>query len=357
MKKIKILQVTNAPLTGGAERLIEVTTYSLNKRGIECDIFYLFNPEEIHSRFWPIIRFSPIKFFRLFKKIKNYDVIHGHLFPTLYYLGILGHILNIFKSKKQIIFTEHSNTNRRMGSLIGKLDRFIYSGLNTTISISDEVRDSLNKHFNNKIPCNDIILENGIDIIKISNESAINRTDLSEKLSSQDFLLAQISSFQYPKDHITLIKACSILPNNYKFVFAGFGEKFEETRNYAKKLKVDNRVIFLGKRNDVYKIMKAADVIVLSSEYEGVPMSCLEAMACEKPIIGSNVKGIKDTLNNKEYLFEYQNHIELADLIKKLSNNKLFYSISIEYYKKRKELYDIESKLDTLLLIYRNGIR
>lgn len=71
----------------------------------------------------------------------------------------------------------------------------------------------------------------------------------------------------------------------------GTGPLLEEHRKYCEKNNLSSRVHFLGLRNDIPQILKASDVIVLSSEHEGFSLSMLEAMASGRPFIASDVPG------------------------------------------------------------------
>ncbi len=61
---------------------------------------------------------------------------------------------------------------------------------------------------------------------------------------------------------------------------------------------LEGRVLFLGVRNDVPKLLAASDVLVLSSEYEGVPLTVLEAMAAGKPVIATAVGGVPELVED-----------------------------------------------------------
>lgn len=113
--------------------------------------------------------------------------------------------------------------------------------------------------------------------------------------------------------------------NNCKLVFVGGGPIREDLEKLAKKLNLDKEVIFLGdidfrKMVDYYNL---GDVVVLPSLKEGLGFASAEAMACEKPVIASNVGGIPDlVINNKTgILIEPANSRILSEKIIYLLNN------------------------------------
>ena len=81
---------------------------------------------------------------------------------------------------------------------------------------------------------------------------------------------------------------------------AGEGEYRSDLETLAKDLGILNNVIFLGyvENNQLPFLYNAADLFILPSLSEGVPVSCIEAMACETPVIGTSVGGISDLMNN-----------------------------------------------------------
>ena len=72
----------------------------------------------------------------------------------------------------------------------------------------------------------------------------------------------------------------------------------KELENMTHQLNINEKVTFLGVRNDVPEVMMAADVFVLSSRTEGMPNAVLEAMALSTPVAAFEVGGVKDLLQN-----------------------------------------------------------
>mgnify|MGYP002410365723 FL=1 len=94
-----------------------------------------------------------------------------------------------------------------------------------------------------------------------------------------------------------MLHALSILKGlGYQFQadFIGGGSLLEELRMQAESSGIDDCVNFLGVRQDVYDILARSDVFVLGSLWEGLPVSIMEAMACNLPVVASNVGGIPE---------------------------------------------------------------
>ena len=108
--------------------------------------------------------------------------------------------------------------------------------------------------------------------------------------------------------------------NNYKLVFCGTGELEEEIKQKVEKLKLSEKVIFLGWQENVYKWMKNSKLLVCTSDNEGFPMNLIEAMACGTKIVSSNCKfGPNEILLGKyaKYLVKTD---DIDDYIEKIND-------------------------------------
>lgn len=95
------------------------------------------------------------------------------------------------------------------------------------------------------------------------------------------------------KGQSVLLRAASAVAGAH-FVFAGDGPDRAGLAALASQLGLDDRVTFLGYRQDVQKLIAAADLVVLPSLYEGLPLAVLEAMAAAKPVVASRIPSIQE---------------------------------------------------------------
>jgi glycosyltransferase involved in cell wall biosynthesis len=110
-----------------------------------------------------------------------------------------------------------------------------------------------------------------------------------------DYLVLTPARLHPQKGHAYLIAAAADLPAA-TFVFAGDGPLRPELEAQARAQGVADRCVFLGERTDVPELLAAADLVVLPSLFEGLPVSVLEAMAAERPVIATAIGGTDEAV-------------------------------------------------------------
>lgn len=357
--KMKIALVNHNLGSGGAEKLIYDMSILLKEKAYQVDVVLLTEVGGVYdkklqenginvihlSNRWDI--YSPQNIYRLIKVLKNYDVVHTHTYASQLWVSIAS----LFLSKKiNFVTTEHNTTNRRRGRFIFKyVDKFMYSRYKNIISITEEVKINLIDWIENSERHK--VISNGINLKKYFNSNKISKEKLGLEL--EDILITMVARFSEQKDHMTLIKAIEILPHEYKLLLLGEGELKEKFQKYVNEKKLNEKIKFLGYRDDVPEILKTSDIGVLSSNYEGLPISLLEIMATGIPFVGSRVPGIKELASDIGVLFAHKNSEELAEKLKKLSEDRNYYEqVKNKCIKKAKD-YDIENTTDKYITIYK----
>ena len=355
---MKRLAIVNHNLgSGGAEKLIYDMAIELQKRGINFSVILLTSVNCIYGKRllekgidviylsdrWDI--YSPKNIFRLIKVLKDYDIIHTHVYSAQLWTALASLYLD---KKKIYITTEHSNSNNRRGRVLFKLiDRMMYSRYSNIVCITSKVRDSLVEWIGNNDKFR--VIENGIDIDSILSFKERTRKELGFK--EDDILLCQIARLNIVKNHETSFKTLKELPQKYKLILLGEGERKDKLLRLVGQLGISDRVYFLGYRDDVYGVLKAMDISLLTSQYEGLPISCLESMLLV-PFIGSRVPGIKEVVAGYGELFELNNHLELKDLILKVVEDRELYEKLKRECNKRAMEYSIKKCVDKYIEVY-----
>lgn len=361
---MKILQLINSLYIGGAEKLIVDTVPALQNQGIEVDVLCL---KKDRTSFWKNLEkesngsiegltegslYNPLLIFKLIPFLKRYNVIHVHLFPALYWV-ILAKWLSF--SSVKIIVTEHNTKNRRMQKGCYRLvDRFFHRGVIRVVTISDQGMYDVKKHLSNLPTERFKLIYNGINIKKYTTAVPYSRNTFFKE---EDFVVTQVSNFRKQKDHTTLIRALAEVPEVVKLILVGEGKLKKESEKLVHQLNLEHRVLFLGARTDVERIVKTSDVIVLSSAHEGFGLAIVEGMAAQKPCIASRIGGLSEIVDGYGLLFQVGNTKELASHIVQLyTNNELYSQVADKCYE-RAQQFDVNKMVDLYLELYKEVIK
>jgi glycosyltransferase involved in cell wall biosynthesis len=115
------------------------------------------------------------------------------------------------------------------------------------------------------------------------------------------FVVLCVAELNANKNQKQLIQALSQLSDqadNIHLALAGTGPSERTLLELADRLGVRDRVHVLGHRRDIPELLKACDAVALVSYREGLPRAVMEAMAAGKPVIGTNIRGIRDLIAN-----------------------------------------------------------
>ncbi|WP_047150873.1 glycosyltransferase family 4 protein [Aneurinibacillus tyrosinisolvens] len=119
---------------------------------------------------------------------------------------------------------------------------------------------------------------------------------VSEHHNKDKTKIIMVARFSTQKDYRTLILTSAKLSSPVELFLVGEGELLESSRRLAVEQGVASKINFLGMRKDIPEILSACDVFVLTSHYEGFPISILEAMRAGLPVIASDVGGVKEAV-------------------------------------------------------------
>lgn len=196
----------------------------------------------------------------------------------------------------------------------------------------------------------------GVDLTKIKNI----KIDKSEKrksigIPSDKILILSVGEMIERKNHEVIIRALGKLkdPNIY-YAIAGKGPLKEYLENLAKKMCIEDRVLFLGFRTDIYELYHIADISAFPSKIEGLGLAGIEAMAAGIPIVSSNVHGILDYVVDGETGYAVApNDVEgFANAIKKLADNSELRVAMKDKCIKAVEPFDLKNALKEMWDIY-----
>ena len=286
---------------------------------------------------------NPLNIFAIIPYLKKCDIAHVHLFPANYWTAC-AKIIGFCKTP--IVTTEHSTNNRRRNIAISKyIDTFIYRRYAEVIACADKALET----FRDRFPkVRSISIPNGVDISKYKSASPYTKQVLAG-IPQDAFIATMVARFDYPKRQDTMVEALALTPEKFHAVFVGGTPEdrgLQNIQRLASDLGVSHRVHFLYLRSDVPRILKSSDVVVMSSEYEGLSLSSIEGMACGHPFIASNVNGLREVVSGAGELFDCGNASDLAQLLMRFDSDKEFYNEVTNKCLVRAEEYDILNVAD-----------
>ena len=135
-------------------------------------------------------------------------------------------------------------------------------------------------------------------------------------LSDEHPKIIMVARFAQPKKQLQLLKALNQLRHiQWKMYFVGDGPSLQEVQDHAENTGLSDRVYFLGNRQDVSELLHQSDLFALMSDWEGLPLSILEAMRCGLPIIASDVGGVNEAVHQSQngYLIPKNDNKELVE--------------------------------------------
>jgi glycosyltransferase involved in cell wall biosynthesis len=146
-------------------------------------------------------------------------------------------------------------------------------------------------------------------------------TELRADPSRSPVRLVMVARLAPQKDHVTLLRALVDLQNyRWELDLVGEGPLLEQTKNLAQRLGLSGRVHFLGQRTDVEQLLANSQVALLITNWEGFPISILEAMRAGLPVVASAVAGTGESVRDDQtgYLAPRGNVDVLRDRIAQL---------------------------------------
>ncbi|MCR5837109.1 MAG: glycosyltransferase family 4 protein [Lachnospiraceae bacterium] len=201
------------------------------------------------------------------------------------------------------------------------IEKFAGHFCDSVVTINKEDYDRAQKM---KLPDVKYIHGIGINTERLSEHNDNNNIREELGLDEKDYIIISIGELSKRKNQRTIIKALSVLKNeNIHYILCGKGDKQNSLMKLSEELGVSEKVHFLGYRMDVVDICRQADVFVMPSYHEGLPVAALEAMYCGTAIVASNIRGIVDIIEDGKngYLCGPDDSNSFADRIRILREN------------------------------------
>lgn len=235
---------------------------------------------------------DPFTFFRIIKKLlyiikkEQITVIHTHHRMAAFYVSLL----KLYKNR-YFINTSHNTFKNKY-----ELTRFSYKNAHL-IACGEKVKENLEKYYHLK---NVTVIHNAIKAYK----GEIRTEESLYNLKNQGyFLIGNVGRFTKQKGMEYFIKSIPSVINKYpncRFIIIGDGELRNSLVQLANQLKVNDYILWLGYRDNIQNLMAQLDLIVLSSLWEGLPLTPIEAFSVSKPVVATSVDGTVEIVKNGE---------------------------------------------------------
>lgn len=234
---------------------------------------------------------------RCFKLL--WSIMRSQSFDAMHTNGYFADIIGIPAARMMgvpIISTCHGFiTNDVKLKVYSFLDRMVLLFANKIIAVSDDIKDNLIKagirKSKIKVILNSVETNDDRIVLKCNRVQMRSSLDIQDK----DLLLGYVGRLSEEKGIKFLIEAVSSLDQAkvpIKLLLIGDGPERSELERFVQEQKIEDRVFFMGFKDQIEKWLPVLDIFVLPSLSEGTPMALLEAMAQGLPVIASAVGGI-----------------------------------------------------------------
>lgn len=225
-------------------------------------------------------------------RIWNADLLHCHL-PLA---GVIGRLAGAL-ARVPVVYTEHNvieryhPATRLAANATWRLQRQV-------IAVSAEVKDSIARRFGERVPVR--VIRNGISLQRFSRATAGGaklRAELG--IASDAMVIGSVAVFRKQKRLDLWLATAQLVLRQHpevRFLLVGDGPLRDEVRQQVQMLGLTGKVLLPGLQADVRPYLGAMDAYLMSSDFEGVPIALLEAMAMEVPPVTTMAGGIPEVI-------------------------------------------------------------
>ena len=314
---------------------------------------------------YPLFKYEP---YELALSSKIYDVIHKYKIDVLHVHYAIPHAYAAYMAKKilnengykiPIITTLHGTDITLVGNhpFYKPAVTFSINKSDIVTCVSKSLMEDTREFFGIKREIK--VIPNFIDIDKY--EKKHNMCEKNFISEGDEKIIVHVSNFRPLKRIIDVIKIFEKVNSKIssKLIMVGDGPDKKKAKDYLRKNNLKNRVIFLGKTNEVDEILCSSDLFLLPSEKESFGLAALEAMALKVPVISTNTGGLKElNINgNSGYTSDIGDIDSMAsNAIKILSDKSLKNKYRSQAFENAKK-YDIKKIIPLYEEIYDEAIK
>lgn len=364
MKKVLVFGMTDNP--GGIESVIMNYYRKIDRKKIQFDFLsnspHIAYEDEIKSLGGKIYLITARKksYFKFKQELKTFMLQHAAEYEAIWVnVCMLSNIDYLISAKKygipkRIIHCHNSSNDG------GKLKYYIHQYNKKRLSkyathFWSCSEDASPWFFDNKViqSPNYKVIVNAIDVNKYIRDERIRKQYRKELGVQEKIVIGHVGRFHFQKNHQLLIEIFKCLARRsekYHLLLVGQGENEQEIKDIVEKENLNQRVMFLGARNDVDKIYQAMDLFILPSQFEGLGIVALEAQAAMLPcVLSDSVPQIVKVNDNVKFVSLNDTPEHWADIVEIMlkesqSINKIItseYNIDMQVINFEKELVEL----------------
>jgi len=296
-----------------------------------------------------------VRLYRIMNKNK-YIMLHTHT-PVASFIGrIVANIVGI----PHIVYTAHGFHFHEYG---GPLKNFVYYRLEKFAGKFTDVLITINKD-DYKVAIEKKITQNGkvvyikgvgvdLERFNLGNADEKNRNSILKKFAINEgvFVISSIGRLEKEKNFGQIIEALGPIKKKglrFKFLIAGDGPLYSNLLEAAKFYGMQEELMLLGQIDQIPELLSVSNIYVTASSREGLPVSVMEAMAMEKPIVAYNIRGVRDLVEDgvNGFLVPFGDIKGLAEKILYLVEHP---EVAEEMGKKGRERIEKEFSLEVIL--------
>jgi glycosyltransferase involved in cell wall biosynthesis len=285
--------------------------------------------------------------FKIAKRLKGNSLVRG------FCAACIGAIFAAkLKKKPSIVSYEYNwahqvtyvNKGRAFGTIANLIENYVIKNADVVVTRNASLKNELHQRGAKRVVIIPLTFDE--DVFR----PGIDVTELKKRYGIQDEKILMFVGRLHPVKRLDLsLRAVKQLDQKFKLFIVGTGALEHELKEMAESLGVADKVLFTGAvpHSEVPKLMNMADLMVMTSSIEGQPRVLIEAMSCGTPAVGTNVFGIRDTIEDgvTGYLTS-DNPSDIAEKISKALENEEFPQIcrTIALQKYSKEICDAKEK-------------